>query len=381
MRILYVAMQYDYGDRSRGYGFEHYNFFDALHNMGHDLLYFDFASLLQQYGRAAMNRRLREVAKAEKPDLLFCLLYKDEFDRGTMRAISESGDTVTVNWFCDDHWRFEDYSRHWAPCFNWAVTTAEGALPKYAQAGFRHVIKSQWACNHYLYHKLDLPMQYDVSFIGQPHGNRRATIAMLRDAGIPVHTWGSGWENGRVDQQQMIAIFNQSRINLNLANASQPLTRMHRVRVKMKAAISRALEVLPGGRALKATVKTAKASHAAQAPLPLLPEQIKGRNFEVPGSGGFLLTSPVEDLDRYYAPEREISLFADDRQLVERIRYYLDHEDERTAIAQAGYQRTLSEHTYVHRFREIFRRIGLPGEEPDTIIARGARPGRVEEIA
>jgi spore maturation protein CgeB len=220
MRILYVAMKYDYGEQSRGYGFEHYNFFDALHHMGHDLLYFDFASLLQQRGHAAMNRRLREVVRTEKPDLLFCVLFRDELDRRIMRGISESGDTVTVNWFCDDHWRFDGFSRHWAPCFNRVVTTAASALPRYAQCGFHHVINSQWACNHYLYRKLDLPLAYDITFVGRPHGNRRAIITALRDAGIQVQTFGPGWENGRVDQEQMIAIFNQSRINLNLANAS-----------------------------------------------------------------------------------------------------------------------------------------------------------------
>jgi len=383
MRILYVAMQYDYGDPARGHGFEHYNFFDALHNMGHDILYFDFMSLLQARGRGAMNARLREVAAAEKPDLLFCALFKEEIDRRVMRRISESG-TVTVNWFCDDHWRFDSFSRFWAPCFNWAVTTAESALPKYERCGIRNVIKSQWACNHYLYTKLDLPLAYNVTFIGQPHGNRRATIAVLREAGIDVQTWGNGWENGRLAQEEMIRCFNQSRINLNLANASvaRPPGKGARLRTAARNAVSRALNVLPGGRALKERAKAilAHREQAPRAPAEQLPEQIKGRNFEVPGCGGFLLTGLVEDLDRYYVPEREICLFADERELVEKIRYYLDHEDERAAIARAGYVRILREHTYVHRFTDIFCRAGLPTEPPETILARGPRPGRVEEV-
>jgi spore maturation protein CgeB len=386
MRILYVAMQYDYGDPARGYGFEHYNFLDALHNMGHDILYFDFMSLLQARGRGAMNTRLREVAAAEKPDLLFCALFQEEIDRRAMRHISESGDTVTVNWFCDDHWRFDSFSRFWAPCFNLVVTTAESALPKYERCGIRNVIKSQWACNHYLYLKLDLPPAYDVTFVGQPHGNRRATIAALRDAGIDVRTWGNGWKNGRLPQDEMIRCFNRSRINLNLTNASmaRPAGTAARLGAAAKGMASRALNVLPGGRALKARAKAARIARREAAPPSAprahLPEQIKGRNFEVPGCGGFLLTSPVEDLDRYYEPEREIALFADDRELAEKIRYYLNHEDERAAIARAGYERTLREHTYVHRFTDTFCRAGLPTEPPETILARGPRPGRVEEV-
>jgi spore maturation protein CgeB len=38
---------------------------------------------------------------------------------------------------------------------------------------------------------------------------------------------------------------------------------------------------------------------------------------------------------------------------IEMARYYLDHEDERRAIAQAGQRRTLTEHTYYHRAQQL----------------------------
>jgi len=142
VRILYVALRYDYGLPERGHSFEHWNFYDSLLGMGHDLIYFDFATLLDVHGRGAMNRRLLEVADAEKPDLMFCVLFRDELDRETVRAISEGGVTTTINWFCDDHWRFESLSRDWAPAFNWVVTTAVSALPKYRSMGYDNVIKS-----------------------------------------------------------------------------------------------------------------------------------------------------------------------------------------------------------------------------------------------
>jgi len=56
-------------------------------------------------------------------------------------------------------------------------------------------------------------MKYDVSFVGQPHGNRRQVISALRKAGINVYVWGGGWESGRLSQEEMIRVFNQSRIN------------------------------------------------------------------------------------------------------------------------------------------------------------------------
>jgi len=39
--------------------------------MGMDVLYFDHVGLFQQLGREGMSQRLREVARTEKPDVLF----------------------------------------------------------------------------------------------------------------------------------------------------------------------------------------------------------------------------------------------------------------------------------------------------------------------
>lgn len=353
MRILYVAMKYDYGYPERGYSFEHANFYDSLARMGHEIIYFDFMSLYKELGRERMNRRLWEVAQSEKPDLLFCVLFRDELDKAVMSRISEETDTVTVNWFCDDHWRFEDFSRHWAPCFNWVVTTAKSAQPKYARLGYKNVIKSQWACNHFSYRNLELPFKYEVTFVGQPHGNRREIIEALRKAGIDVKAWGHGWESGRLSQEQMIEVFNQSRINLNLANASLQTGRLARWRRRLE----KRWPLLGGirGRLMRY--------------LPKLPlefpwkrkyySQIKGRNFEIPGCGGFLLTDYADNLEEYYEIGKEIVCFENNRDLIEKIRYYLVHDEERRAIAEAGYQRTLREHTYQQRFNEIFARTGL----------------------
>ena len=331
MHILYVAPKYDYGDPNRGFSFEHHNFYDALTRMGHDITYFDFVSEYQQRGKAAMNARLRDIAQTEKPDLLFCVLFEHELDIDTMRYISQCTDTVTFNWFCDDHWRFDNFSRHWAPAFNWVSTTAASALPKYRRIGYTNVIKTQWACNHFLYRPSTSDPIYDVTFVGQPHGTRRQTIAAIRAAGIDVKTWGHGWESGRLTQEEMIRVFSSSRINLNLSNASTTGVGWARW--------------LPWRRAP-------------------LPQQIKGRNFEIPGCGGFVLTGMAENLDEYYVPDREVSVFSDVDDLVAKVRFYLDHEPQRQQVAEAGYARTVAEHTYEKRFNEIFTIMGVVPRAP-----------------
>ena len=88
-------------------------------------------------------------------------------------------------------------------------------------------------------------------------------------------------------------------------------------------------------------------------------EQIKGWNFEVPGCGGFMLTGKAEDLESYYEIGKEVVCFENSEDLLENIRYYLAHEKERADIAQAGYERTLRDHTYAQRFNAIFTEMNL----------------------
>jgi spore maturation protein CgeB len=365
VRILYLAMKYDYGDPARGLGFEHYNFYDSLRNMGHDLLYFDFMTLHKGLGRQGMNRRLLEVARSERPELSFSVLFTDQFEPEAISKLSEL--CPTVNWFCDDHWRFESFSQHWAPRFTWVVTTARSALPKYEAIGCHQVIKSQWACNHFLYRRLSLPLTHDVTFVGQPHGNRRSLIEALRGAGLSVKVWGMGWKEGRLSQDEMIRVFNQSRINLNLSNASV-----------LKGATAPSL----ARRVLRRLLGDAHPGDRERRPPAVADpnDQIKGRNFEIPGCGGLMLTGTAEDLANYYEPDQEIAVFDSFEVLVGKIRHYLAHEGERAAIAEAGYRRTLADHTYVHRFNDIFRRMGF-ASSLDPLSTGKISPGTTIEVS
>ncbi|MBI5713090.1 MAG: glycosyltransferase [Chloroflexi bacterium] len=383
MRLLHLALKYDYGIRERGLSFEHNNFYDALVNMGHDVLYFDIGELHQKYGFEKMNRRLAEVVRAEKPDILFCVLFR-YLDQDTMRAISKGGDTVTLNWFCDDQYRFEEFAHPWSPCFNWVVTTSQTALPKYQAMNYRNVIKSQWACNHAMYRKLDLPLKYDVAFVGQPNLERRRLVRQLTGSGVAVSTWGVGWENGRASQNDMIRIFNQSRINLNFTGGGVPLAKLQARTLygRVRRWISVTSDRVPFGKQVKAALKGSSQVQEA-APRPEgegFVKQIKGRNFEIPGCGGFMLSGRAENIEEYYGDDVEAAYFNTEAELVERARYYLDHEGERARIAQAGYERTLREHTYAHRFTEIFKKVGLPSPTLDDIFAGRVRAGETVEI-
>ncbi len=368
MRILYVAQQYDYGQKSRGLSFEHFNFYLSLCAMGMQVTYFDYPTIVDDIGRSAANRRLEQIVRADKPDILFGVVRRDLIDKRVIRRISEKTDTVTINWFCDDHWQFDSHARKWTPCFNHVVTTSQTALLQYQRLSLTNVIKSQWAANHHLYNPTPGQPQHDVTFVGQPYGIRQQAIDTLSRAGVNVQAWGSGWPAGKLDQSQMIRVFGSSRINLNFADASSS----SRTTLETFAS-SYAIQALRHKRVLwrvwDAAQRAAVWSKAkADESLPM-PRQIKGRVFEVPACGGFLLTQLAEDLSAYLTPGKDCATFSSVDELVDQVRYYLKHEAERRTIAQHGYQRTLAQHTYTQRFASIFQQAGLTLDDPGQRLA------------
>lgn len=349
MKVLFSAMRWDYKDPARGDSFEYWNLWDALRRMdGVEAELFPFDEIEAREGREGMNRELLDKVEEWKPDLVFFVLFTDEFDPQVVGEVSRR--TTTVNWFTDDQWRFEGYSRHWAPHLTWVATTDRGAAEGYGRLGCTNVIRTQWACNHHRYRPLDLSRDLDVTFIGQPHGDRRQVVERLRSEGMRVDVWGYGWESGRLTQDEMIEVFSRSKVNLNLSNASRA--------VGLRPVLALFLErrgrlIVPKWGRMGAGVRRLREIRAQRR------DQIKGRNFEIPGCRTLLLTNEVEGLGEYYESGREIVTFSRIDDLAGRIRHYLEAEEEREAIARAGYERTLRDHTYEIRFREMFERMGL----------------------
>lgn len=78
------------------------------------------------------------------------------------------------------------------------------------------------------------------------------------------------------------------------------------------------------------------------------------RLFEATGVGTLLLTDWKENLHEMFEPEKEVATYKNPEECFERIQYYLEHEEKRSAIAHAGQQRTLRDHTYQNRLNELF---------------------------
>lgn len=352
MKILYMALKQDYGNPQLGFSYEHYNFYDTLVKMNNErnkIIYFPFDEIMRKLGRDRMNEKLLETVYREKPDLCFFFLFTDEFKKEVIEEITRKNGAITFNWFADDHWRFDNFSKYWAPYFNWVATTDSRAIEKYQKIDCKNVIKTQWGCNHFLYKPLNLPKIYDVTFIGQPHGERKKIIEKIKRANINIECWGKGWPNRKVSQGEMIRIFSQSKINFNLTKSSGNINLKELAKIFLK-------------RKNKKSIQLDNPLHWIdnfKSFLGKRREQIKGRNFEIPGYQGFLITGDADNLRDYYEEGKEMVIYKDTKDIIEKIKYYLEHDEEREAIAQAGYERTLQDHTYEKRFNDIFERIGL----------------------
>jgi spore maturation protein CgeB len=77
------------------------------------------------------------------------------------------------------------------------------------------------------------------------------------------------------------------------------------------------------------------------------------RLYEATGVGALLLTDAKRNLGELFAVGREVVAYEDADDLAAKIEHYLEHEDERASIARAGHERTLGEHSYEARMREL----------------------------
>lgn len=78
------------------------------------------------------------------------------------------------------------------------------------------------------------------------------------------------------------------------------------------------------------------------------------RLFEGTACGALVLTDSIANgLDRLFTIGQEIVVYQDDHDLLDKIAYYLAHDDEREHIARAGRQRTVQQHLYTQRVQLI----------------------------
>ncbi len=268
---------------------------------------------------AGLLDRVNSLA-AERPfDVVFSYLSGGQVTGETINGLRGLGAPM-VNLALNDKESFvgkmrggyaegaRDICRYFDLCW----TSTADALGKYVVEGATPLYLPEGA-NPDIHKPYDEERIYDVSFVGQRYGNRPEVISRLSDAGIRVEVFGPGWQNGPLSTEEMVRTWSRSKINLGF-----------------------------GG------VLGHKETYC-----------LKGRDFELPMSGGLYLTEHHDELVPFYEIGREIITYTGFDDLLEKIRWLLLNPDQSDAIRRAGRERALREHTWEMRFERVFRLLGV----------------------
>lgn len=371
------------------------NLYLSLVDLGHDVVEFQynlretFRHLLPQNpkhrafidkNRPKLERELLKqirAAHAHKPiDLFFSYFYSACATKETIHHIRDMG-IKTLNWFCNASYQFFLIDEL-APAYDWCLAPEKYRLDDYRRIG-ANPIHCQQAANPNIYKPYDLPVEFDVTFVGQAYGDRPAYIKYLLDQGIDVRVWGYGWKNtsheachnpfrralhiGKKllssDGWQAIRQRFQETFSTQV-NAGEPGSRWKNIITELPDYILGRLlsdiDVIKMYSRSKINLGFSTCGNTHETGERIV--QIRLRDFEVPMSGGFYIVEYMEELEEFYDVGKEIVCYNGPEDLADKIKYYLSHDVEREAIRKAGYERCLRDHTWHKRFERVFQEIG-----------------------
>lgn len=297
-----------------------------------------FPSFLKNKGRiAAVEGQYVETISSlvleglsERPvDILICLAQAPLSPRA-LTEIRKRG-IITVMWFVEDYQRFttwQDISKY----YDYMFVIQKGELPRLVeQAGAGRGIYLPVACDPNRHAPLALTAEEqaeygsEVSFVGAGYNNRRHVFSGLANRDFKI--WGTEWpamlpfteivqrEGARVSVEDYVKVFNASKVNINLHSSAERDG------------------VEPYG------------------------DFVNPRTFELAATGAFQLVDNRSLLPELFEIGKEVITFSDEREMHEKIDYYLAHPEERQAVAKAGRARALKDHTYQARITQMLEHI------------------------
>ena len=284
------------------------------------------------------------LAKAEvfEPDLVLCMAQAPLTHQALKRLRKDN--VATAMWFVEDH-RLFTYWKAFAPYYDYfAVIQKEPLLAELDELGVA-ALYLPLAALPSLHGPAELSAldqrRYgaDISFMGAGYPNRRKAFHQL--AHLDFKIWGTEWDNeyalaslvqqggARISPEEAVKIYNSSKINLNLHSSVNPKT------------------LVTGG------------------------DFVNPRTFELAACRAFQLVDQRGLLPELFADD-ELATFRSMDELKDKIDYYLNHEEERLALAAKSQARALKDHTYQQRMTALLdfiraRRAGWP--KPRTLDA------------
>lgn len=377
------------------------NLYQSLVDLGHDVLEFkyDLRKTFQNLNpqdpkqKAFINRNRPIITKellnqikishTKKPiDLFFSYFYDACVLPEAIDEIRSLG-IKTVNWFCNSSYQLDLVSEI-SPHYDWCLVPEKCRLKDYISMG-ASPIYCQEAANPNIYKPYNLPIKYDVTFVGQAYGDRPTYIKYLLDQKIDVRVWGFGWQKfapEAIKIKKLLARNNTIKVGIKALFSSGGRQKIKRhlknmitssIQKKSKIYLKSSEhvilpkyilgEILSDDEMIKiyscskinVGFSTCGDTHKSGKRI----VQIRLRDFEVPMSGGFYMVEYMKELEEFYYIGKEIVCYNGTEDLAKKIKYYLKHDTERETIRKAGYERCLRDHSWHKRFENVFHEIGL----------------------
>ncbi|NRF95259.1 glycosyltransferase [Paenibacillus frigoriresistens] len=280
-------------------------------------------------GRPEAN--LETLAAVYHPDLMIILdgmnLSLDVVDRIRSMGIR------TAIWLTDDPY-YTDHTVSYATHYDFMFTLEVNCVSLYKEMGCPQVHYLPLAFQPDMFRPKPIPhgMHRDISFIGSAYWNRVALFDRLAPylSNKRILISGIWWE--RLEHYKLLAsqiqlnTWMQPEQTANAYNGAKIVINMHRA-YDDQAYNNNSRRIL------------------GASPNP--------RTFEISGCGVLQLTDVRDDLVNFFTPDYEIVTYTSPEDLVEKMEYYLIHEEERKQIALRGLYRTMRDHTYANRLSSM----------------------------
>lgn len=292
---------------------------DFLKKLNPNTSILHYKPLYEQYGYKGIQKYLIDFVSEKKFE---AILYFDscsfELHVDFFRNIGRS--CLVVLYLGDDCYYYDVHFKYLAQAFDMVFTNIIFAEYKYRELGIdAYFIVPAFDVS--LYHPYNLPKRdIDVSFIGgfdSAKSERKRYVDFLLENGIKVEVWGRKSINGVISTEKKIDIYNRSKINLDFSGLASggPLI----------------------GRQGIHSIK----------------KHPKGRVLEIALTKSFILAGDAPGYERYLEPGKEVAVFKGETDLLEKIRYYLSHPEEREEIAQNAYSRAIKNNNLEKQCAEI----------------------------
>lgn len=282
---------------------------------------YDYGKKYAELGVLRTNSELIQVVHSERPKYLLWPSMMYEIQELTFQAVRREGSFV-IGWFFDDECRFDDYSRWWIPYLDYVLTCDQESVKKYQELGAT-AVHTLVTSDPDVFQRLNEQKIYEVSFVGSRFvADRENLVDRLVASGVQVHTFGKGWSNGYISNNEMIDVYNASKINLCFTKSYGTSTR----------------------------------------------PQFKNKIFDICMCGGFLLCEYIPGIEEYFEIDKEIVCFKNIEEGINKIQYYLSRETEREKIAEAGWTRAQRDYSQSKWLSKVFETIEKDTQSKDQRI-------------